>query len=432
MARKKKPKKAPAPPRKQTPADTVSLIVALPDGADAAATERRCREKVKAKRSERLPLVNGFTVEVPRDEVPRFLEMLPPEAGARLDTPIRFPEPDGHVRRALEMAGDSRAPYVSRPAGMESVWEKGFNGAGVTVAVIDSGLHPHRDLTDRIVEFADMTHKRKKPYDPHGHGTHVAGVLAGDGQNVKGVAPGASVVGLRITDAKEAIQALDWVVENRERLGIRVVNMSLGEDPGTSFRADPWAQATQKAIDAGLVVVVAAGNECRGNRCPGTISTPGILPDAITVGAFDDHGTVELEDDTMYGRSSRGPTVPDKIMKPDLVAPGVSVIGPRAPGSALERSWPGWGDYLLIDGTSQATPMVAGMAAILLQANPGLTHQDIKEILKRSAEPLEGPGQDAQGAGRMDPERALKLARQWPKARKARRSSAREFLLANA
>lgn len=383
------------------------VIVGLPEGVDREQATRRAGIQP----SEELDGVNGFVVEVPEEELDQFLPRLPEEASFRIDGPIRFIQPEDAEFREREAPPPGTTPHISRPEGIEALHRRGFTGKGVTVAVIDSGLHPHADFGGRIKEFVDMTSSRTTPYDPHGHGTNVAGILAGDGEHVKGVAPEAELVGVRITNAREAIRGLEWVIENKERLGIDVVNMSLGDHPRLSSQVDPFAQMTQKAIDAGLTVIVAAGNECLRSSCPGTISVPGTLPDAITVGALDDRGTPELEDDGMYSQSSHGPTRIDGHPKPDLVASGVGVYGPRSPDSELDRShWPHWAEYLALDGTSQATPMVAGLAVLMLQANPRLNHHTIKSLLTQTADPLPGIKPEAQGAGRLDPEEAVERA----------------------
>lgn len=390
------------------PARSLPVIVGLPDRYDRNAITRRCGDELCLAPKEKLDLVNGYVFDVPEDKFEQFRDLLPAEATLRIDEPIHYIEPgEAEFSQRTAPAGDE-TPFIARPDGLERLHQQGLTGQGVTVAVIDSGLYPHADFEQRIKGFADMTSGRTSAYDPHGHGTNVSGILAGHGPHMSGVAPEANLVGVRITNAREAIRGLEWVIANKERLGIQVVNMSLGDNPRLPFAKDPFAQATQKAIDAGLVVVVAAGNECRSDVCPGTISTPGILPEAITVGALDDQATVEHDDDTMYAFSSHGPTRPDGVHKPDLVAPGVGVYGPLSPGSELDHSdWPHWGQYLSLDGTSQATPMVAGLAALMLEANPALTHQQIKTILMETADPLAGIEPLAQGAGRLDPEEAL-------------------------
>ncbi|MCA9795133.1 MAG: S8 family peptidase [Candidatus Eremiobacteraeota bacterium] len=398
------------------PARSLPVIVGLPDRYDRNAATRRCGDELCLVPKEKLDLVNGYVFDVPEDQLDQFRELLPEEATLRVDEPIHYIDPEEAEYSLRSAPSDGQTPFLARPDGLQALHHQGLTGKGVTVAVIDSGLYPHADFQSRIKAFADMTSNRTTAYDPHGHGTNVSGILAGDGPEVGGVAPEASLVGVRITNAREAIRGLEWVIAHKEQLGIQVVNMSLGDTPRLPAEKDPFAQATQKAIDAGLVVVVAAGNECRSNVCPGTISTPGTLPAAITVGALDDKATADHGDDSMYQFSSHGPTRPDGVHKPDLVAPGVGVYGPLSPDSELDHSdWPHWHDYLSLDGTSQATPMVAGVAALMLEADPSLTHQQIKSILMETADPLAGVDPLAQGAGRLDAGEALARSQPSPR-----------------
>ncbi|MBI3928139.1 MAG: S8 family peptidase [Armatimonadetes bacterium] len=406
-------------PRKLKSDAIVPVLVSMPDSAESRQSGFLCRDCAGIPSEEvfELPLVNGFSVYADRDRLRRLLEALPPQARIALNHEIEYPDP----RKVLPMT--TGEPEAGRPAavtrlpGIEKVWEKGFTGAGQTIAVIDSGIYPHPDLNGKVTGWVDLSREnRKRPADPFGHGTHVAGVLAGSGEKsagkVKGVAPDAKLVGIRITTVAEAIKGLQWVIENREKYNINVVNLSLGDFASKSYKDDPWSQAVQKAIEAGLVVVVAGGNE---GPDPKTISTPGIHPQAITVGAYDDKGTPATDDDSVASFSSRGPTV-DGLIKPDILAPGVRVFGTLSPGSNLDvPDLPHIGkDYMAMSGTSQATPMISALAALLLQANPALKQADILEILKASAAKNLDDDGNAQGAGLVQADRALELAQSWP------------------
>ncbi|MEW6283547.1 MAG: S8 family peptidase [Candidatus Eremiobacterota bacterium] len=395
---------------------SVPVIVSLPDRRSAEKLSRHCQEELGLPVDE-LRLVNGFATELEAGDLKALRRSLPAGAVVALDRPFRF---DPQVADPDEPGPQNPRPgSVFQPAlpGIQAVHRKGYTGQGITVAVIDSGLYPHPDFKDRIQGWADFSNTRRQtPGDPkYGHGTMVAGILAGDGTRsegaITGAAPEAGLVGVRIDPVpSQAIRAVQWVIENKDRLGIRVLNMSLGTAARQPASADLWAQVTQRAVDAGLVVVVAAGNE---GPDPGTISTPGILPDAITVGAYDNRGTPETGDDRIYRFSSRGPTRPDGVEKPDVVAPGGTVYGALAPGSEKDRSeLPRLGrDYVADSGTSQATPMIAGLVACLLQANPSLTPRDVKRILQESAARVVDGDANAQGAGLVDAERALALAK---------------------
>lgn len=355
---------------------------------------------------------------LPEEQLDSFVDSLPDDALVVINEPFFHPPAPRGTRVQddweLRLAdGDpEKLPPISRPLNLEEAHRQGFTGKGVTVAVIDSGLHPHADFGDRLKAFKDFTSRRRKPYDPDGHGTHVASVAVGGSKEIPGVAPEAELVAARISNPKEAIEAIDWVIEQREELGIDVLNLSLGVASRLPLEHDMFAQAAQRAVDAGLVVVVASGNECRNSHnCPFTISTPGTSPKVITVGALDDKGTEKLSDDGVWTQSSRGPTRVEKLAKPDLVARGVGVFAAKAPGGTRVDGKPVWGDYLALTGSSQAAPMISGAAALLLQANPELTHQDIKEILTRSADPLKDYSVNSQGAGVLDLAEALELAR---------------------
>ena len=324
---------------------------------------------------------------------------------------------DGVITCGAKRSKGTPPPDIANKlVGIDKVWDQGFTGKGQTIAVIDSGIYPHPDLKDKIVGWVDIRDGSLEPCDDHGHGTHVAGVAAGSGVasagKHKGVAPDANVVGVRIASVSDAIKGIQWVIDHKEELNIGVINMSLGDFAARPYKDDPWAQAAERAMDAGIVVCVAAGND---GPSEFNINTPGIHPDVITVGALDDKGTLDKGDDTVADFSSRGPTQVDHLHKPDILAPGVNVYGPLAPGSNLDSpEVPHDGQhYFAISGTSMATPMVAGLAAVLLSANPSLSHQEIKEIITRSADNYLPDEPNIQGAGVINAERALELAINW-------------------
>jgi serine protease AprX len=308
------------------------------------------------------------------------------------------------------------APPVppTHPLGWDEVRSQGLDGSGVTLAVIDSGLFPHHDFGSRLKAFKNFSWQGSASADDdYGHGTHVAGIAGGDGELVDGVAPNVELVGARITSPAEAIKAIDWVIANKDEYSIDVLNLSLGSKAVLPGHSDPFAQAAQRAIDAGILTVVAAGNEAMDGTVPSTISTPGILRDAITVGAYNSAHTDALDDDKMWGDSSLGPTTPDGLAKPDLVAPGANILSTSAEGSEIRKSHPVWRQYHIDSGTSMATPMVGGALALMLQANAHLTQQAAKEILQKTAVPMEGVDVYAQGAGRLNLAAAVERAREW-------------------
>lgn len=400
-------------PREVARRPTLDVIVGLPDRASCDRFERHCEEDLGLEVEDHLPGVNGFSTTLDHDDLVDLRDRLPRGAVVQLDQPIPFRPMMVDSEPALP---DAPLDKVFQPIlpGIDRVHQQGFTGRGVTVAVIDSGIYPHPDLKDRIVDWVDFTDDKKaSPADIIGHGTNVAGILAGNGARsggkITGAAPEANLVGVRVGTAKEAIQGVQWVIENKDRLGIKVINMSLGVEASVPMRKDLWAQVTQKAIDAGLIVVVSAGNDGPRQR---TINTPGALPDAITVGAYDNHRTPGLEDDTVATDSSRGPSPFEDAPKPDVVAPGMLIFGALAPGSrkdSPERPRIAR-DYYAESGTSQAAPQIAGLAACLLQANPQLDQRALKEILRRSATAGVPGGPEDQGAGLVQADRALALA----------------------
>jgi serine protease AprX len=290
------------------------------------------------------------------------------------------------------------------------VWSQlGVTGQGVGVAIVDSGVYPHPDLAGRIVASIDFTAasptvSSTSTGDPGGHGTHVAGLVAGDGTAsggaYTGVAPRANIVNVRVIDASGGsnvstiMRGLQWVLANRSTYNIKVVNLSLGATPMGSYKSDLMATAAEVLNFAGVTVVVSAGNT---GPLAGTVTTPGTDPYVITVGALDDSGTSLLLDDLMAVFSSRGRTVFDNLSKPDVVAPGRRMVSLRSPGSVLDTLFPDrqvtatgalTPDYYRLSGTSMAAPVVAGVIALMVERNPSLSPAQIKKRLKTTATAL--------------------------------------------
>lgn len=311
----------------------------------------------------------------------------------------------------------------------------GTDGAGVGVAIIDSGVAPsHDDLSGRIVHFVDFVDFQAQPHDGYGHGTHVAGIIAGSGMSSdgsrRGIAPGAHLIVLKTLDARgegfisNAIAALDYAIEQRSAYNIRVINLSVAAGVYESYKTDPLTLAAARAVDAGIGVVTAAGNLGRnsaGRAQYGGITAPGNAPWVLTVGASSHNGTIDRADDTVAPFSSMGPSAIDLVAKPDLVAPGVGIESTADSGSTLFKARPSdrlWGTaptatepYLSLSGTSMASPVVAGTVALMVQANPALTPAEVKAILRSSAEPHSTEKTLAQGAGFLDARAAVELAR---------------------
>src|SRR4051812_48265958 len=321
----------------------------------------------------------------------------------------------------------------------------GYTGAGVGVAIIDSGISSwHDDLTNltskifpygnqRVAKFVDFVNGRTLPYDDNGHGSHVAGIIAGNGRDSSGektgIAPKASLVSLKVLDAhgqgtiSNIISALGWVAKNARTYNIRVVNMSVGAAVRESYLTDPLTLATKALTDQGITVVTAAGNmgkNAAGQLQWGAITAPGNAPWVLTVGASSTMGTLTRNDDEMASFSSSGPTAVDFEAKPDLVAPGVGTVSLAVPGSTfyVEKVTSlltgtvnlGSKPYLALSGTSMAAPVVSGTVALMLQANPNLTPNLIKAILQYTAQIYPGYGPLREGAGFLNTFGAVRLA----------------------
>jgi serine protease AprX len=311
----------------------------------------------------------------------------------------------------------------------------GFDGKGIGVAIIDSGVtRMHDDLGgNRVVHFVDFVDLQLQPHDGYGHGTHVAGIIAGSGYDSsgtrRGIAPGAHLVVLKtLNDQGEgfisnAIAAIDYAIELRAAYNIRVINLSVAAGVYESYKTDPLTLAAGRAVDAGIVVVTAAGNQGRGPKGHaqyGGITAPGNAPWVLTVGASSHNGTVDRTDDTVAPFSSLGPSAIDLVAKPDLVAPGVGIESLADTGSTLFSTRPEarlWGNvativepYLSLSGTSMAAPVVAGTVALMLEANPRLKPAAVKAVLQQSAERHAGYSPMAQGAGFLNARAAVELA----------------------
>lgn len=368
----------------------IPVIVQLKESENRVLAVREIAALARCPVHRELPLINAFATRVNA----RTLESL-----------VRYDHVgkvwyDRKVTAVLDLA----SPTVQAPP----LWNSGLTGQGVVVAVVDTGIFAHPDLAGRIAAFKDLVNQKTIPYDDNGHGTHVAGDIASNGSQsnfmYRGPAPEAGLVGVKVLDKNGSgtlsavIEGIQWCVDNRETLGIRVLNLSLGSEATEPYTGDPLCQAVEKAWDAGIVVCAAAGNE---GPEPGTISSPGIHPGIITVGASNDMNTTGTGDDQVAAFSSRGPTI-DGLVKPDVLAPGVDIVSLRAPGSMLDKqnkefrtgTW-----YFTLSGTSMATPVCAGVVAQILQANSSLTPDQVKARLVETASKLGNLDPNTQGAG---------------------------------
>jgi serine protease AprX len=386
---------------------TVDVIV---QGEDIAATELAV-SRAGGTVTRFLPVIDGLAATLPADAV----------TGLSGSEGVRVVSLDREVQ--VQGGGSSTAAdsKYRRAVRAEETARAGKTGAGVTVALIDTGIADVGDLQGRVRTITDdITGATSRCVnlsgddgcgDSYGHGTFIAGIIAGtgaasDGEHA-GVAPGADLVSIKIagadgsSDVSNVIAGIQWAVSFKDRYGIKVLNLSLGTDGTQTYRTDPLNYAVEKAWSSGMVVVVAASNR---GPAPRTISKPGDDPWVITVGAVDDHGTPGLGDDTLPNFSSHGPTAADGLAKPDLVAPGAHIVSLRAPGSSIDRQFPNYVGtaYRRGSGTSMATGVVSGSVALMLEANPGMTPDRVKYALTSTARRVASDDRMAVGAGMLD------------------------------
>lgn len=340
----------------------------------------------------------------------------PADGGVQWIPPMELAK-KGYKRQVPD--GRKRIDVLKDVLKLDEVHAKGITGKGVTVAVIDTGIYPHEDYKSRIVGWKDMVNDRPNPYDDNGHGTHCAGLVLGDGHQAggrfKGSAPEANLVGIKVLSGEgggamsDVIRGVEWAIENKEKYNIKVISMSLGAPSFQKEKYDLVSKAVAKAWDAGILPVIAAGNS---GPFLETVGTPGNSSKALTIGAYDDKNTADLADDTMASFSSRGPTTRDRTIKPDLASPGVQLVSALSKNSAIDHeNIPRYGDdYILLSGTSMATPVAAGIAALIYQANPDLTPGQVMDLMLSTARPIADTTPLAQGAGLVDPVAAVDQA----------------------
>jgi serine protease AprX len=330
------------------------------------------------------------------------------------DPKVLYISPDRTVHARLD--------YTAAAVNAASAWTAHLTGAGIGVAVIDSGISANPDLAilgliPRVVYTEDFT--GGTGVDQYGHGTHVAGIIGGNGltskclgctRSLMGIAPNVSLINLRVLDANgqgtdsAVIAGLERAIALKKRYNIRVINLSLGRPVFEGYALDPLCQAVEAAWKAGIVVVTAAGNDGRdnfaGNDGYGTIEAPGNDPSVITVGAMRAMDTATRTDDLVASYSSKGPTAIDHVVKPDIMAPGNHVVSLLAAGStlaadpanAVPMSYYTWSSsntasnkFMMLNGTSMATPVVSGAVADMLQGQPSLTPDQVKARLMKTA-----------------------------------------------
>lgn len=298
---------------------------------------------------------------------------------------------------------------VNNLLGLSSLHHKNIRGAGITVAVTDTGIVRHPDFGKRIIGFQDMLHQKTNPYDDSSHGTHLCGIIGGDGRSsyglYTGIAPACNLLGVKMLDQEgngstaNMLKALEWIEHNQERFKIRILNISIGTVPDVKHKdRDSLTEAVERLWDQGIVVVAAAGNQ--GPEIS-SITAPGISKKVITVGSFDDKGYRDASGKMIRHYSGRGPTA-DCVCKPEVVAPGADIMACNA---SFQKK--GKGYYCKKSGTSMATAVVSGCIALLLSKYPEMSNVDVKLKLRESCMDL-GLPKNQQGWGAIVPTALLR------------------------
>lgn len=385
----------------QSPDEMIDVIVQTRPGT-VLSNHRQKLVGMGAVLKSSLDIINGSALRIPAAMLP-ILEQ---------DPDITYVSPD---RKTIQLSGED---YVLDATGSSGVINAGYTGAGIGVAVIDSGIRAgHPDLINFYTGYSRVVYSQSfisglDANDQYGHGTHVAGIIGGNGYVsngwMQGVASRVNLINLRVLDANGAgsdsavISAIQRALQLKSTYNIRIINLSLGRPIFESYTQDPLCQAVEQAWKSGIVVVVAAGNDGRDNSMNtdgyATITAPGNDPYVITVGATSTHDTDYTSDDTLTSYSSKGPTLLDHIVKPDLVAPGNRLVSLIASGSTLDKAYPSnevdprlYGSYsstpyyFRMSGTSMAAPMVSGAVALMLQRIPYLTPDQVKARLMKTA-----------------------------------------------
>jgi len=393
---------------------TITLIIILIAGLAMASAPMASRslsliiQGADVETVARIVSAYGGTVTSRLEVIDAVGALLPERAIAnlRLEPGVKAILPNAAVKLADN--GDSLpipATDYADVVGADIVWEQGTIGKDVTVAIVDTGLGKHPGLDknsegkkrNRIIGWMDFVQGSAAPRDPNGHGTHIAGIIAnsqvGPDGEWNGIAPGVGLVGVRVLDSQgygtyeKVIQGIQWVIQNKDPLNIRVLNLSLVSTVQSPYWADPLNQAVMQAWAQGITVVVAAGNSGPGAM---SIGVPGNNPYVITVGAFTDNYTPnDWGDDYLAPFSAAGPTL-DGFVKPDVVAPGAHMVSLMLPNSYIaknheaNRTSP---HYFTMAGTSQAAAVVSGIAALSLSHNPDLSPDQVKYRVMQTAFP---------------------------------------------
>jgi serine protease AprX len=400
-----------------TPSSAAKVQVVVRENSDAGNRPEQAVTALGGKVLRQLDIIDGFSAAVPKDR----LDALRATAGvASVTEDAGLTLSDADVSNQVSQTG-SLYTLANTVTGASALWNQGYTGQGVDIALVDSGVVPVQGLTapGKVVYGPDLSLEANGPaknLDTYGHGTSMAGIIAGkdagatsyagNASDFVGMAPDARLVSIKIADAKgqadvsQAIAAIDWVVENRHANGmnIRVLNMSFDTDSTQSYVLDPLAYAAEQAWHAGIVVVVSVGNQ--GDSVL-RVNNPATDPYLIAVASDNANGTADVADDAVSSFSNQG----DGSRNPDLVAPGDHVVSLRDPGSYLDTQYPAAriGDRLFRgSGTSQAAAVVSGAAALLLSQRPDLTPDQVKALLTGTAQKVPATSAREQGNGLID------------------------------
>jgi serine protease AprX len=402
-------------------AEMVNVVVR--GAAGAMATVENSVREVGGRVTTELGLIDGVAAKVPANRVSSLsgapgVEEVTPDSSVHL------------LSGTYDPTTDMGSAYnTTRMIGARALWQAGYTGKGVDVAIIDSGVSPVEGLatSDKLMNGPDLSFESQatnlRYLDAFGHGTFMAGLIAGrdsaavpgtyagDTTHFLGVAPDARILNVKVadsqglTDVSQVLAALSWVVQHRydNGLNVRVLNLSFGSDSYQSEILDPMSFAVEHAWKSGIVVVASVGNA---GWKSGGVMDPAFNPYVIAAGASDPHGTLGTADDTVAAFSSFG----DGVRNPDLVAPGKSVQSLRVPGSYIDQTYAATGAidarFFRGSGTSEAAAITSGTVALLLQQYPSASPDQIKAMLTSTATHLTGQAAAGQGHGEINASKA--------------------------
>ena len=338
----------------------------------------------------KLPLINSLVIEIEEENIDKLKSL------KCLKTVFQ----NTHITMQMDSARDIVNANMAQ--------EKGYTGKGIGIAILDTGISPINDFSypkNRIIAFKDFINGKTSPYDDNGHGTHVSGIAGGNGTNsngkYKGIATECNFIGVKVLNkegkgnASDVLAGLQWIVDNKEKYNIKIINLSIGTNNTSSN--DPLVKAVENLWDNGIIVTIAAGNE---GPKKFTISSPAISKKVITVGASDDNVTTTVWGNTLINFSGRGPTL-ECVVKPDVLAPGVNIVSCLSNNISKQSNQIINKNYFALSGTSMSTPIVSGAIALLLEKYNDLKPDDVKLMIKKCCKNLHLP-KNQQGWGLID------------------------------